>query len=120
MNTDKLNYNHLKADEGKVLRRITDGWVVGSEIYLGYTYKIGREILSEPLLELPEHYEEIDAPAEEEMILDEVADLEPDEVITGEPLLEELGPEQPKKVTLSDYRALKEKVKQIMNLLGLE
>ena len=27
----------IKAAEGKVLRRISDGWIAGEEIYLGYT-----------------------------------------------------------------------------------
>ena len=119
MKTDELNTNHVLADEGKVLRRISDGWVAGNEIYLGYTYQVGGSKLEEPLLELPEHYEEVDAPVEEEVILDEVTDLEPDEVLTNEPLQEQPDPEQPKKVTLSDYRALEEKVKMMMELLGI-
>lgn len=119
MKTDELNNRHLIADEGKVLRRISDGWVAGSEIYLGYAYQIGGNKLEEPLLELPEHYEEIDAPIEDKVILDEVTDLEPDEVLTDEPALEESLPDQPKKVTLSDYRALEEKVKKMMELLGI-
>lgn len=105
------------ADEGKVLRRISDGWVAGKEIYLGYAYQIEGKRLEEPFLELPEHYEEIDTPLEEEVILDEVINLEPDEVLTDEPEAEESLPDQPKKVTLSDYRALEEKVKKMMELL---
>ena len=50
----------IKAEEGKVLRRISDQMVFGKEITLGYTYYIGGELLDEPLWELPEHYEEID------------------------------------------------------------
>lgn len=119
MRIDDLNNKYVLADEGKVLRRISDGWVAGKEIYLGYAYQIGGNKLEEPLLELPEHYEEVDAPVEEEVILDEVTDLEPDEVLTDEPLPEEPDPEQPQKVTLSDYRALEEKVKMMMELLGL-
>lgn len=119
MKTDELNNRHLLAEEGKVFRRISDNWIAGIEIYLGYTYYLNGEKLEEPLLELPEHYEEIDAPAEEEVILDEVTDLEPDEVLTDEPALEESLPDQPKKVTLSDYRALEEKVKKMMELLGI-
>lgn len=119
MKTDELNNRHLIAEEGKVLRRISDDWVAGSEIYLGYAYQIGGNKLDEPLLELPEHYEEIDAPVEDEVILDEVTDLEPDEVLTDEPAQEESLPDQPKKVTLSDYRALEEKVKKMMELLGI-
>ena len=50
----------LKASKGKVFRRISDGFIFGKEIHLGYTYYIGGKKLEEPLLELPEHFEEID------------------------------------------------------------
>ena len=52
----------IKASEGKVFRRISDGFVFGNEINLGYTYYLNGEKLDEPLLELPEHFEEIDEP----------------------------------------------------------
>lgn len=58
-----IENNHITAAEGKVLRRISDNWIAGTEIYLGYTYYLGSTKLVEPLLELPEHYEEIDIPA---------------------------------------------------------
>ena len=50
----------IKANEGKVFRRISDGFIFGKEINLGYTYYLGGKKLEEPLLELPEHFEEID------------------------------------------------------------
>ena len=50
----------IKASKGKVFRRISDGFIFGKEIHLGYTYYIGGQKLEEPLLELPEHFEEID------------------------------------------------------------
>ena len=55
----------LKASEGKVFRRKSDGFIFGKEIHLGYTHYIGGEKLEEPLLELPEHFEEIDKPIRE-------------------------------------------------------
>ena len=55
----------IKAQEGKVFRRISDGFIFGKEINLGYTYYIGGQKLEEPLLELPEHFEEIDEPTKE-------------------------------------------------------
>ena len=55
----------IKASEGKVFRRISDGFIFGKEIHLGYTHYLGGEKLEEPLLELPEHFEEIDAPVME-------------------------------------------------------
>lgn len=55
----------IKASEGKVFRRISDGFIFGKEIYLGYTHYLGGEKLEEPLLELPEHFEEIDEPVME-------------------------------------------------------
>ena len=56
----------LKASKGKVFRRISDGFIFGKEINLGYTYYLGGKKLEEPLLELPEHFEEIDEPIKEE------------------------------------------------------
>ena len=55
----------IKASEGKVFRRISDGFICGKEINLGYTYDINGEKLEDPLLELPEHFEEIDEPVME-------------------------------------------------------
>ena len=47
--------NHITASEGKVLRRKSDEWIEGSEIYLGYTYYLNSRKLVEPILELPKH-----------------------------------------------------------------
>ena len=55
----------IKASEGKVFRRISDGFIFGKEINLGYTYYLGGKKLEEPLLELSEHFEEIDEPVME-------------------------------------------------------
>lgn len=68
----------ITASEGKVFRRKSDGLIFGNEIVLGYTYYINGEKLSEPLLELPEHFEEIDEPKEEEVIVDEPTDTQGD------------------------------------------
>lgn len=56
----------IKASEGKVFRRISDGVIFGKEINLGYTYYLNGKKLDKPLLELPEHFEEIDEPVTEE------------------------------------------------------
>ena len=72
------DYQVIIADEGKILRRIEDGYEAGAELALGYSYyhlvdgeNVKRD---EPLLELPEHYEEIDAPEPEPE-----PDIEPNE-----------------------------------------
>lgn len=57
----------ITASEGKVWRRKSDGLMAGREVTLGYTYYIGGEKLEKPLWELPEHYEEVDEPVEEEI-----------------------------------------------------
>ena len=57
----------IKASEGKVFRRISDGFIFGKEIHLGYTYYLNGKKLEEPLLELPEHFEEIDEPVREDI-----------------------------------------------------
>lgn len=58
----KIDGNYLKAEEGKMLVRISDGYEAGKEIYLGKTWYIGGKKLDTPLDELPEHYQEIDDP----------------------------------------------------------
>jgi len=62
----KIEKNVITADKDKVLRRISDQQEFGKKIYLGYTYYLGGELLDEKLLELPEHYEEIDEPIKKE------------------------------------------------------
>ena len=57
----------IKASEGKVFRRISDGFIFVKEIHLCYTYYLGGKKLEEPLLELPEHFEEIDEPIREDI-----------------------------------------------------
>jgi hypothetical protein len=52
----------IAASEGKVFRRISDQVIFSNEIDLGYTYYLKNKKLDEPLLELPEHFEEIDDP----------------------------------------------------------
>ena len=60
--------NRIIADKGKVFQRISDGIILGKELWLGYTHYLGGELLPEPLYELPEHYREIDEPTIEEII----------------------------------------------------
>lgn len=62
--------NKIIAETGKVFRRISDSVIFGNEMILGYTYYINGVKLDKPLLELPEHFEEINEPKGEE-VLDE-------------------------------------------------
>lgn len=55
-----MNLNIIKADEGKVFKRIADGQLYGNEISLGYSYYINGIKLSEPHLDVPEDFEQID------------------------------------------------------------
>lgn len=57
----------IKASEGKVFRRKSDGFIFGKEIYLGYMHYIGGKKLDQPLMALPEHFEEIDEPVMEDI-----------------------------------------------------
>lgn len=105
----------ITAHKGKIFRRISDGALFSNEIHLGYTYYIGGVLLDEPLEELPEHFEEIDEPVteetpilDEETIIEEVVEIEQDNEIV----------EEIKKVTIADYRALEEKVNQLMNIIN--
>ena len=49
--------NKITATQGKVFRRIIDGLIFGSEIYLGVDYSTG-----EPRPDMAEYYEEIEEP----------------------------------------------------------
>ena len=61
-----IEENVITASEGKVLRRITDKYIAGNQLSLGYTHYMYGTRLPIPILELPEHYEEIDeVPVEE-------------------------------------------------------
>ena len=60
MTQDKENKAHWIADEGKVFKRKSDGFIFGNEIYLGYTYYLNGEKLSEPKLEIIEDFEEVE------------------------------------------------------------
>lgn len=122
MKIDELNNSHITAEEGKVFRRISDAQLFGNEIYLGYTYYLGGEALAEPLLELPEHFEEIDDPAEEAIVLldedtplEETIEVIPEEnqVLAEEPVPVEVHD----KVTLADYRALEKEVQLLKQLI---
>lgn len=121
MRTDKLNNRHILADEGKIFRRISDGQSFGNEIYLGYTYYLSGEELAEPLLELPEHYEEIDDPTDEETILiDEDTPLEDTGSEEAEIIEDEPKPdvEQKKRITVADYNRLEKQVAMLIQTMG--
>ena len=50
----------IKADKGKVFRRIADGQIYGKEISLGYSYYINGIKLDKPHLDTQEDFEQID------------------------------------------------------------
>lgn len=77
MKTEQLTYTTLIADEGKILRRKSDGWEAGKQVTLGYNYYEGGIGLSEAKLETPNDYEEIDEPADytEPDIIDQVQNI---------------------------------------------
>ena len=56
------NGTKITAEEGKTLSRISDGFLPGDSVTLGYTYYLHGEKLETPLLEIPEHYTEISTP----------------------------------------------------------
>lgn len=120
MKIDELNNKHILAEEGKVLRRISDGQLFGNEIYLGYTYYLAGEELAEPLLELTEHYEEIDDPADEGTILiDEDTPLEDTDIEEAETIEDEpTDVEQKKRITVADYHKLEKQVAFLMQMMG--
>lgn len=66
MKTEQKTITTLLADEGKLLRRKSDGWVAGEQVTLGYNYYESGVGLSSPRLETPDDYEEIEKPEDYE------------------------------------------------------
>ena len=73
--------NHMIADEGKTFIRIVSGEDFGSEIYLGYSHYIGGVKQDPPHKDIPEDFEEVDIPEEEN--LEETED-EINELVTSD------------------------------------
>lgn len=67
----------IKAEEGKLLARKSDGMVCGDTVHLGYDYYDAGVALSNPKLMTPDDYEEIDKPEdyEEKPIINHVRRL---------------------------------------------
>jgi len=63
---DDRTITTIIAEEGKVFRRIGTEDVFGEEMTLGYSYYINGVLQNPPHLDVPEDFEEIDAPVEEE------------------------------------------------------
>ena len=99
----------IKAKEGKVFRRIVDKILFGNEVNLGYLYHLHGVVLKVPVMELPEHFEEIDNPELDEPLLDEDVDVILEDV-------EETQPES-KRVTLKNYLELEDKVNKLMGYI---
>lgn len=66
MKIEQITRTVIKADEGKLLVRKSDGWIAGEQVSLGYNYYEAGVALSSPRLEKPEDYKEIDKPEDYE------------------------------------------------------
>lgn len=67
MQIEQRTITTIKADEGKLLVRKSDGWVAGEQVTLGYNYYEAGVALSKPHLEVPDDYMEIDKPEDYEV-----------------------------------------------------
>lgn len=74
---EQITRTIIKAEEGKLLVRKSDGWVAGEQVSLGYNYYEAGVALSKPHLEVPDDYMEIDKPEdyEEKPIINHVKRL---------------------------------------------
>ena len=66
MKIEQITRTIIKADEGKLLVRKSDGWIAGEQVSLGYNYYEAGVALSSPRLETPDDYKEIDKPEDYE------------------------------------------------------
>lgn len=67
MQIEQITRTIIKSDEGKLLVRKSDGWIAGEQVSLGYNYYEAGVALSNPRLETPDDYEEIDKPEDYEV-----------------------------------------------------
>lgn len=77
MQIEQVTKTIIKAEEGKLLVRKSDGMVCGDTVHLGYDYYDAGVALSNPKLMTPDDYEEIDTPEdyEEKPIINHVQRL---------------------------------------------
>ena len=64
MRIEQITTSRMIADEGKVFRRKSDGFIMGEEITLGYDYYDAGVGLAHPHAAKPEDFEEVDKPSE--------------------------------------------------------
>lgn len=57
-----IDNDTITAENDMVLQRISDDFIYGKSIKLGYTYYIGGVKLDEPKLEVPTDFREIEDP----------------------------------------------------------
>lgn len=77
MKIEQRTITTLVAEDDKLLRRKSDGWVAGERFTLGYDYYDAGVGLAEPRLATPEDFTEIDKPEdwEEKPIINQVQRL---------------------------------------------
>lgn len=77
MKIEQKTITTIVAEEGKLLVRKSDGWIAGDKVTLGYNYYEAGVALSNPKLELPDDYMEIEKPEdyEEKPIINHVQRL---------------------------------------------
>lgn len=67
MKLEQRTITTIVADDGKLLKRKSDGWVAGERFTLGYDYYDAGVGLAEPRLATPEDFTEIDKPEDWEV-----------------------------------------------------
>lgn len=77
MKIEQITFTKIIAEDGKILKRKNDGHYYGTEVTLGYNYYEAGVALSQPKLETPDDYEEVNKPEnwEEHPIIDHVKRL---------------------------------------------
>lgn len=113
MRIDEENDKHIIADEGKVFQRVSDGCIMGKEVYLGYTYYLDGKKLEKPLLELPEHFREVDEEETDDTPIEIIEKREPVDTPDDDSDEKEETP-----ITMGDIRKLQRQVNTLTTMSG--
>ena len=104
----------IKAEDGKVLRKKSDGRIVGDTVHLGYDYYDAGILLKEPHLAKPDDYEEVDMVVELDEEGNEIKVTPPDNTYKRLKRISEILTEEKKEI--NNYELSTSEMLDVKNL----